>query len=92
MADAERIIPALHEMSAWGRVVASAYHEAGRIEGDAIGYQRAHDEWHARAERSAAIVAQIAKRPAFADLCLIRNEPEAAARQLEILHERGIAA
>jgi len=79
-------------MNPWGRAVATAYLEAGRIEGDAIGYQRAHDEWHARAERSAAIVALVARQPSWADLCETRGEPEKAAAARALLIERGIAA
>ena len=65
-------------------------YEHGLIHGDPIGYQRAQDDFHARAEVSGAVAAQMAKLGSFADLCEARGEPARAARQRQILADREI--
>lgn len=68
------------------------WYEAGVVQGIAIGRQQAEDEWRGRMEVSAAIARLVAARPTYADLCDRRGEPDRAARQREILRDRGVAA
>ena len=65
-------------------------YEAGLIYGDVIGYQRAHDEWHARAEVSAAVARQIANTPSYAELAIRRGQPARAAAQVATLIRNGV--
>jgi len=65
--------------------------EDGLVHGDAIGYQRAHDEWHAGAEVSAAIAQQIARMGPYDELEERRGRPERAAAARALWAERGIA-
>ena len=65
-------------------------YEDGLIHGDVIGYQRAHDEWHARAEVSAAIAQQVARMGPADELEIRRGRPERAARLRQIMADRGI--
>ena len=64
--------------------------EDGLIHGDVIGYQRAHDEWHARAEVSAAIAQQVARMGPADELEARRGRPERAARLRQIMADRGV--
>ena len=66
-------------------------YEEGLIHGDVIGYQRARDEWHARAEVSAAIAQQIARMGPYDELEERRGRPERAAAARALWAERGIA-
>ena len=65
-------------------------YELGLIHGDPIGYQRAHDEWHARAEVSAAVARLVSQAGPYADAAERRGQPERAAAQRALLAERGI--
>lgn len=65
--------------------------EDGLVHGDAIGYQRAHDEWHARAEVSAAIAQQIARMGPYDELEERRGRPERAAAARALWADRGIS-
>jgi len=65
-------------------------YENGLIHGDVIGYQRAHDEWHARAEVSAAVARQIANTPSYAELAIRRGQPARAAAQVATLIRNGV--
>jgi len=65
-------------------------YEEGLIHGDVTGYQRAHDEWHARAEVSAAVARQIANTPSYAELAIRRGQPARAAAQVATLIRNGV--
>ncbi|RYV52054.1 hypothetical protein [Pengzhenrongella frigida] len=91
-----REIPALHEISPWGRQIVLAHIESERASalalGIAIGRQEVYDAWHQTAVVSAAVAQMIANTPSYAELCRRRGEPELAARQLATLSANGVTS
>ena len=90
--DVERDIPTLDNMSMRGREIASAYYESGYVAGIAEGCQQMYDAWRERAEVSAAVAAQVARTPSYAELCERRGMPERAAAQVRTLIANGVVA
>lgn len=68
-----------------------AWYEAGLDHGIALGRRQVEDEHRGQHEVSAAIARQIAQMGPYAERAERRGQPERAARQRQILQERGIA-
>lgn len=86
----DRQIPALHEMTPWGREVAEAYYLSGYVAGVAEGRRREDAELGALQRAAVATARAAADRGPYADLAEKRGEPDRAARQRALLAERGV--
>lgn len=82
--------PALHELSPRGREIVLDYYASGYAAGLEAGRRQLEDEWDGRMEASAAVARMIAASVPYDELALRRGEPARAARQRQILAERGI--
>lgn len=67
-------------------------YEIGFLDGVSAGRRELEAEWRGRMEVSAAIARFIATQPSYAELAERRGQPERAARQRQILAERGVSA
>lgn len=89
-------IPTLAEMTPHGRTVALTYYESGAVatwpEAFEAGRRSVEaelaDEWAALR----AVIVPNSLRPGYAHLAELRDQPERANRQREILAERGVAS
>lgn len=87
-----RLIPTLAEMSPRGREIATAYYEAGVVEGIARGRDQLNAEWCAADAHAFAVARAAADSPPWAELARRRNDHTRAAKQVATLRERGVVA
>ena len=84
-------IPDLSEMTPRAQAIALAYYEAGACDGWVRGWDAAHADEAARWAAMARDIRARANVPEYAVLAERRGQPERAARQRQILAERGVA-
>ncbi len=66
------------------------WYESGVMRGIEMGRQQVVDEWHAVRADGGRVARMIAASTPYAELCEQRGEPERAARQRQILADRGV--